>query len=195
MIIGVTGSFGSGKTAVAGMFKRLGAYVIDADEVCRSLTAPGKGVYEKVVRCFGGSILKKDMAIDRKKLGNIVFKKKTDLSKLNKIIHPEAIKVFEEMVRASKNRLVIIDAALLVESGYYKKTDRLIVVRTNKDRQVKRIMRAKGMKRSDVLRMIGMQAPLKKKLALADFIIDNSGSKKQTLFQVKRIWKQLGGSI
>jgi len=192
MIIGVTGSFGSGKTAVAGMFKKLGAYVIDADEVCHSLTAHGKGVYEKVVRCFGGSILKKDMSIDRKKLGNIVFKKKTDLSKLNKIIHPEAIRVFDEMVRASKNRLVIIDAALLVESGYYKKTDRLIVVRTNKDRQVKRIMRAKGMKRSDVLRMIGMQAPLKKKLALADFIIDNSGSKKQTLFQVKRIWKQLG---
>lgn len=195
MIIGVTGSFGSGKTAVAGMFKRLGAYVIDADEVCHSLTAPGKGVYGKVVRCFGGSILKKDMSIDRKKLGNIVFKNKTALSKLNKIIHPEAIKVFDEMVRASKNRLVIIDAPLLVESGYYKKTDRLIVVRTNKDRQIKRIMRAKGMKRGDVLRMIGMQAPLKKKLALADFTIDNNGSKKRTLFQVKRIWKQLGESV
>lgn len=195
MIIGVTGSFGSGKTAVAGMFKRLGAYVIDADEVCHSLTVPGKGVYEKVVRCFGGSILKKDMSMDREKLGNIVFKKKTDLSKLNKIIHPEAIKVINKMVRANKNRLVIIDAPLLVESGYYKKTDRLIVVRVNKDRQIKRIMRAKGMKRSDVLRMIGMQAPLKRKLALADFIIDNNGSKKQTLFQVKRIWKQLGESV
>jgi len=179
MIIGVTGNFGSGKTTVASMFRRLGACVVDADKVCYSLMAPGKGVYKRIVRTFGKAILKKDRSIDRKKLGEIVFKSRVKLNRLNKIVHPEAIKSINKIIRAKKNRVVVMDAPLLVESGYYKKMDKLIVVRSSR-------------KQSDTLGIIRMQASLKKKLALADFIIDNSGSKTKTLLQVRKIWKRMG---
>ncbi len=86
-------------------------------------------------------------------------------------------------------------AGLLVESDFYKGMDRLVVVRTNRDRQLKRIMRRSDMTQKEILERIGMQAPLKKKMVLADFIIDNSGSRKQTLFQVEKIWKTVRGEL
>lgn len=193
MIIGITGSFGSGKTTISKMFKRLGAYIIDADKVCRFLMLPSKKVYKKIVRHFGKSILKKGRSINRKALAGIVFKNKAKLNLLNKIVHPEAIREIKRIMRTNKKRkVIVIDAALLLESGFYKDMDKLVVVKAKRDKQVRRL---RGMKKSQILQRLKMQSPLKKKLALADFIIDNNGTKKETFIQVRKIWKQTRGVL
>ena len=194
MVIGITGSFGSGKTEIAKMFASLGVRVINADQVCHLLIRPRTPVYKKIIRHFGKEVLARDKSIDRKKLGEIVFKEKSKLSLLNKLIHPHAIKEIQRIIRREKrSSVIIVDAPLLVETKFYKRLDRLIVVKMRKDKQVRRIIEAKGMTKGEALDRIEKQAPLKKKLALADFIIDNNGSKKATLTQVRKIWKILGG--
>ena len=193
MIIGITGGLGSGKTTVSGMFRRMGAYVIDADKVCHSLTAPTKKVYRRIVANFGRDVLGKNKEIDRKKLAGIVFKDASKLRLLNGLVHPEAIRKIEKMIREKKNRkTIVVDAALIVESLFYKKMDKLIVVKAGLDKRVKRLIQKNGMTRKEILQRTRMQAPVRKKLALADFIIDNSGSRTKTKIQVERIWKQLG---
>ena len=191
MVIGVTGSLGSGKTAVSKMFGRLGAYVINADNVCHSLMEPGKKIYKEIVRHFGKSILMKNQAIDRKRLAGIVFKDDSKRKLLNRLVHPEAIRHIKKILKKRKG-LVVIDAALLIESGFYKSIDKLIVVKANRDRQIRRLAGRKTMTRKEILRIFKAQSSLKKKLGFADYVIDNNGSKKQTLLQVEKIWKQLG---
>ena len=191
MVIGVTGSLGRGKTAVSKMFGRLGAYVINADNVCHSLMEPGKKIYKEIVRHFGKSILMKNQAIDRKRLAGIVFKDDSKRKLLNRLVHPEAIRHIKKILKKRKG-LVVIDAALLIESGFYKSIDKLIVVKANRDRQIRRLAGRKTMTRKEILRIFKAQSSLKKKLGFADYVIDNNGSKKQTLLQVEKIWKQLG---
>ncbi|MEK6732913.1 MAG: dephospho-CoA kinase [Candidatus Omnitrophota bacterium] len=227
MIIGITGSFGSGKTTVAKMFAKLGAYTIDADKVYHSLIKPGNSCYKKIVQHFGKGILKKNQPfdypkpkgqvllrvdterrlclrskgrglapskyqeIDTKKLGRIVFEEKSKLKLLNRLVQPEIIRKIQEIIK-DFGKLIVVDAALLVESGFYKKVDKIIVVKNKISMQVKRLKQAKGLTEKDIIRRIRMQMPLKKKLAFADFIIDNSGSKKDTLSQARKVWEQIG---
>ena len=192
MIIGITGSFGSGKTTVAKMFARLGAYIIDADKVYHSLIRQREGCYKKIVKCFGKDVLDASCRIDRKKLGKIVFKDRTKLKLLNSITHPEIVKEIKRIARSKKSEFIIVDAPLLIESGFYKEVDRIILVANKKEDQVKRIRESAGLPAKETLKRIRMQMPFKKKLAFADFIIDNSGSRLSTLTQVKEIWKQRG---
>jgi len=191
MIIGITGSFGSGKTTVAKMFASLGAYVIDADKVYHSLIRQRGRCYKKIVAHFGKDILAERGRIDKAKLGKIVFKDVSKLRLLDSVTHPEIIKEIKRIVRSKKGR-VIIDAPLLIESSFYKEADRIILVANKKEEQVKRIRESVGLPAKETLRRIRMQMPFKKKLAFADFIIDNSGSRRNTLAQVKEIWKQQG---
>jgi dephospho-CoA kinase len=192
MIIGITGSFGSGKTTVAKMFTRLGAYAIDADKVYHSLIRRGERCYKKIVRYFGKDILARSGQIDREKLGKIVFKDRTKLKLLNSITHSEIMKKIKRIVKSKKGKFIIIDAPLLIESGFYKEVDSIILVANKKKDQVKRIRESDGLPARETLKRIRMQMPFKKKLAFADFIIDNSGSRLDTLTQVKEIWKQRG---
>ena len=195
-IIGITGSFGSGKTTVSRMFGDLGAYVIDADNVCHQLIKNKGGVYSKIKRSFGEGLLKKDKSIDRKILAEIVFNNKAKLRLLNRLVHPEAIRRINKIIKAKKReKIIVVDAALLIESGFYKKMDRVLLVKASRDKQVSRIRRFKGMSDIQALQRIRMQARERKKISLADFVIDNSGSKKETLSQVKKIWEQLGEGL
>ena len=111
---------------------------------------------------------------------------------LNRLTHPEVIKEIRKIVKSEKRKVIIIEAPLLIESGFYKGLDRVILVVNKKNQQVKRASEAKGLNRKDVSRRIRMQMPLKKKLAFADFIIDNSGSKKDTLSRARKVWEQIG---
>lgn len=192
MIIGITGSFGSGKTTVAKMFARLGAYAIDADKVYHSLIRQGKKCYKKIIRHFGKDILAGRGRIDREKLGKIVFKDRPKLKLLNSITHPEITKEIKRIVKLKKGKFIVIDAPLLIESGFYREVDRIILVANKKEDQVKRKRESAGLPAEETLKRIRMQMPFKKKLAFADFIIDNSGSRRNTLTQVKEIWKQRG---
>ena len=195
MIIGITGSFGSGKTTVAKMFAKLGAYAIDADKVYHSLIRPGGDCYKKIVRHFGKDILGKTGGIDRKKLGDIVFKERSKLRLLNSITHPEVVKKIKNIAKSKRGRVIVIEAPLLIESGFYKEADKVILAANKKEEQIKRIRENRGLPAEETLKRIRMQMPFKKKLAFADFIIDNSGSKAQTLRQVKNIWQKLRGGL
>ncbi|MBU1911973.1 MAG: dephospho-CoA kinase [Candidatus Omnitrophica bacterium] len=192
MIIGITGSFGSGKTTVAKMFAKLGAYAIDADKIYHSLIRPGKSCYKKIVRYFGKGILGRTGQIDKQKLGKIVFKDKAKLKTLNRLTHPEVIKEIKKIIKAGKGKVIVIEAPLLIESGFYKQVDKVILVANDREEQVKRVREDRGLAAKETFKRIRMQMPFKKKLAFADFIIDNSGSKLDTLNQVTEIWKQRG---
>ncbi|MCX5687134.1 MAG: dephospho-CoA kinase [Candidatus Omnitrophica bacterium] len=192
MMIGVTGSFGCGKTTVAKMFARLGAYAIDVDKVYHSLIRRGEKCHKEIVKYFGKDILAKSGQIDREKLGKIVFKDRSKLKLLNSITYSGIMEEIKKIVKSKKSKFIIIDAPLLIESGFYKKVDSIILVANKKEYQVKRIKESTGLSVTEILKRIRMQMPFKKKLAFADFIIDNSGSKLGTLTQVREIWKQRG---
>ena len=192
MIIGITGSFGSGKTTVAKMFAKLGAYMIDADKVYYSLIRPGKSCYKKVVGYFGKVILGRSGRIDKKKLGRIVFKDKAKLEILNSLTHPEVIKEIKKIIKAGKGKVIVVEAPLLIESGFYKQVDKVVLVANDREEQVRRVREARGISSKEIFKRIRTQMSFNKKLAFADFIIDNSGSKLSTLNQVTEIWKQRG---
>ncbi|MFH1783227.1 MAG: dephospho-CoA kinase [Candidatus Omnitrophota bacterium] len=191
MIIGLTGSFGSGKTTVSKMFKGLGANIIDADKVYHSLITPRERLYKGIIGLFGKDILKKDRTIDRKKLSSVVFKDRGRLRRLNSLTHPCVISEIKK-ISAKQKGVVILEAPLLFESGLFKDMNKIIVVKASVATQVKRLRISKGLKAGLVLERIRMQMPLKKKLAFADFIIDNDGTKKTTNSQVIKIWERLG---
>lgn len=171
MLIGITGGLGTGKTTAAKMFSRLGAKVIDADRVVHSLIDINT----------------------RKKLAKIVFRHKVYLDILCKIIHPLVIRQIGKQINRlnPKKSVIIIDAPLLMETGLHKHVDVLVVVKTKKETQIKRSMKRLGLKRSEILRRMGFQIPLIKKIRLADFVIDNDGSFAETRRQVVDIWKRI----
>jgi dephospho-CoA kinase len=191
IVIGLTGSFGTGKTTVAGFFRSYGAKVIDADKIAHQVIRPGKKAYRKIVSVFGKGILKKDKSIDRAVLSELVFNKRNLLSRLNKIVHPEVIAVIMRNINASANKVIVLDAPLLIEAGLKKQVDKLIVVKATKSRQIERAGNRLSLSRAQIIKRIKCQIPLKNKLRLADFIIDNQGSIRQTKEQVRKIRRQL----
>lgn len=193
IIIGLTGGFGTGKTTVARIFKKLGAVVIDADKIAHEIILPGGAVYKKVVSLFGRTIVKRNGRIDRKRLGRIVFNDRKRLLLLNSLIHPEVINRIEGIVkkRYAANKIFIIDAPLLIEAGLLELLDKLIVVTTERKTQIARCVKNFGISRKDVTKRIRSQMPLLKKRSLADFIIDNNGSLSAARRKVKKIWREI----
>lgn len=190
MRLGITGSFGSGKTTVAGMFAGLGAGVIDADKITHALLQDA-GVKQRIKNIFGAKVFF-GSRIDREKLGETVFKNKRLLDKLCGILHPRVIREIERISRRSKinGRPIIIDAPLLLEAGLGKKMDAVIVVYAPRKAQLRRL-REKGYTYSQVCSRIRMQLPLREKLKSADYVIDNGNGLEQTEKQVKKIWGEL----
>lgn len=191
LILGITGSFGSGKTTVAQIFKSSGAHVLDADKLAHDCLIPGTLSYKRIIKVFGKGILKQDKTIDRKKLAAIVFNNKNLLLKLNRIIHPAVIRIIKDKINSSGSKLIVLDVPLLLESGLKKQADKLIVVKITKQKQIERIRKRDALGLRDILNRISNQIPLKQKAKLADFIIDNSGTLKETRKQVKNIWKSI----
>ncbi len=191
LVLGVTGSFGSGKSTVAIFFARRGATVIDADKICHDLIRPGSKVYSKIIRVFGCKVLGRGGVISRRLLAEEAFGDKNKLSGLNKIVHPEAIKTIKQRIAAVKRGLVIVDAPLLIEAGLKSSVDKLIVVNIRKYSQLKRLLAKKNISKSQILKRISRQMPLKEKARLADFIIDNNSTLKNTEKQVELLRRKL----
>lgn len=193
LIVGITGGLGTGKSTVTGIFRKLGAAVISADRIAHDLILPEGPAYKKVVSLFGVKILKKDKRIDRKKLAQIVFNDKRKLMLLNSVIHPKVIKRIKEIIKKDRTskKVYIIDAPLLIEAGALNMIDRLIVVATDRNTQIKRCIKNFGLKRSDILKRIRCQMPLAKKRRLADFIIDNNRPLNSTKKMVEKIWEEI----
>lgn len=195
LLVGVTGSFGSGKTAAARMLRGLGASCLDADRIYHQLIRPGTLVYKRIVSVFSRQILKRNRQIDRKKLAKMVFSNKGALKRLSQITHPAVIKeiklILIKLKKHKKNKVIVIDAPLLIEAGLTGMLDKLIVVNLNKKNQLLRCRKHRQMSDFEIIKRVRSQAPLRKKLKLADFIIDNNGTLKQTQKQVSVIWKKL----
>lgn len=190
-IVGLTGSFGGGKTTVAKMFKRYGATVIDADAIIRKLLGPKGKCVKRVAKVFGHGILKSNQ-INRNVLAKIVFQDPRELKVLTDILYPIGLKEIKRQIdRQRKAKLIVLDVPLLFESGWDKLTDVNIVVKSNLTIQIQRIQRKRKFSRADILRRLKYQMPLKEKLQRADIIIDNRGSLSQTDAQVKAIVHKL----
>jgi len=197
LIVGLTGGIVGGKSTVASMFKDLGAETIDADILGHSVILPYKPAYKKITRLFGKDILQFDLTIDREKLGKIVFANQTCLKKLNEITHPEIIELIKKEISLAKQRthnqkkILIIDAALIYEAEIDGLMDEIIVVYIDEDEQIKRLARRNNLSKDEALQRIKSQMPMKEKVKLADYVIDNSRSLNKTKKQVEKIWLKL----
>jgi dephospho-CoA kinase len=195
MLIGLTGGMGSGKSIVAEMFQSLGAHIIDADRIGREIMVPGTDAYERVVDAFGREILKGDRSIDRKKLGDMIFGNPEKIALLNECTHPEIFREIDRRVKEIRQKtpdaLIIVDAALLVETGAYKTFDKLVVVYVDEETQLKRLKERDGFTDEEVTKRISSQMPLKEQVKYADFVIYNDKGLEETRRQVEEVYKTL----
>jgi dephospho-CoA kinase len=193
IILGVTGSFGSGKSTVAGIFRSFGAKVIDADILAHQCLTKGRDTYRRIVKLFGKGILQEGGAIDRRKLAAIVFANTVALKKLNSIIHPKVIRQIKREIRRAVKGIIVLDVPLLVESGLVSLADKTIVVKMDPAVQLRRLRQKTSLLDNEILMRIKCQSPLRKKMRFADFIIDNSGTigelKKKVQAIRRRLWK------
>ena len=191
LTIGITGGFGTGKSFVASIFRKLGAKVIDADKLAHKALKKGTAVYKRVVKEFGSSILDKKGSIDRKALAGIVFNDKKQLVKLNRIVHPVVIREIKKSIRVSWNRIIVIDAPLICETSLSGIIDILVVVKASSKVQIDRCVRKFRIKEKDVCKRVACQIPLTKKIEKADHVIDNNGTKEKTRREVTRLWQSI----
>ncbi|GAI28496.1 unnamed protein product, partial [marine sediment metagenome] len=183
------GSIGSGKSTVARMFQELGAEIIDADKVRHSLLRK-KEARESIVKNFGSSILDKEGKIERRKLGGIVFRDKKRLEELNSIIHPLISSEIKRKITFSEARIIIIDAAILLETGWDSLVDKVIVVNASYESRRKRIKESSLLSSKEVEGIIKAQFSQDEKIQRADFFIENEKGIEESKRQVEQIWSK-----
>lgn len=193
-MVGVTGSYGSGKSTVSGMLRKLGARVIDADAIAGECLERGHPLERNIRRLFGPSIVGPRGRIDRRLLAKCVFRSRRRVAALNSLVHPWVLRRIRSLVRALRARVVVIDAPLLIESGLSRDVDAVIVVRTRAATRFRRLRRL-GISRAQVRARLDNQMPQNKKEALADHVVDNDGTPGGTKKQVVKIWRGLGRKL
>lgn len=192
LLVGLTGGIGSGKSTVSGMLAERGAEIIDADHIAREVVMPCTPAWCKIRDHFGPGVLHPDGHIDRQALADIVFGDPGKLALLNEITHPAIFQRIAERLEAAHGRdvVVVLDAALLIETGLAQRVDMLLVTHSPKEVQVERLA-AKGMEASRARARIAAQLAPEERLARADLVIDNSGSVEDLGRQVDELWVQL----
>jgi len=194
IIVGLTGSVGTGKSTVTNFFRELGAYIIDWDELAREVTHPQLRAWKEIVEYFGKDCLNEDLTINRQKLAEIVFPDKEKVAKLNQIVHPEVFKKDERITSEIKSldtdALIIKDIPLLFELTRPIFVDKTVVVSASEQTQLRRL-EEKGMSREDARSRIKSQIPLEEKIKSADFVINNDGPLEETKKQVEEIYSLL----
>jgi dephospho-CoA kinase len=193
--VGLTGGLACGKSFVGEALASFGCFLIQADELGHQVLAIGGEAYEPVVREFGRDVLAGDGQIDRPRLAARVFGNQEALARLNSLVHPPVIRREEELSAAfaaeHPDGIVVVEGAILIETGSYRRFDRLILVVCEEAQQLERAMRRPGAVESDVRRRLTHQLPLAEKRKFADFIIDTSGSKEDTLRQTRSLYDEL----
>ena len=195
LIIGLTGSIGTGKSTIANKFSDLDIPVVDADLIAREVVEPGKEVYKDIVATFGEEILQNNKTLDRKALGKIVFNDESKRKQLNAIIHPairkEMLRQRDEWVQRGKE-CVVLDIPLLYESGLTHYVDKVIVVYVDPDVQLHRIIARDESTEEEAKSRINSQMPIKEKAEKADAVINNNGSKEESYKQLIAILEEWG---
>jgi dephospho-CoA kinase len=188
--LGLTGGIASGKSAVAAMLREMGFAVLDADSLAHKLMEPGLPTYEDVVREFGSTIVDSAGRIDRAKLAALVFADRNKLERLNAIVHPRVqeamLQQFGEWALNGTRDAAFVEAALLVEAGYHKHLDGLVVAWSRPEQQLERL-RTRGLSVEEARRRIAAQLPVDEKLRYATEKIDCSGSIEDTRRQVEAL--------
>ena len=192
LLVGLTGGIASGKSTVSAMLAERGAEVIDADHIARQVVLPGTPAWHKIRDHFGPGVLHPDGQIDRQALADLVFADKAKLALLNEITHPDIFARIADRLEALHDRdvVVVLDAALLIETGLAEGVDVVIVVSSPRAIQVERLA-AKGMGRRDANDRVAAQLPPEQRLARADIVIDNSGSLEDLGRRVDQAWEEL----
>ena len=197
--VGLTGGIASGKTTVARMLAGHGAFVLDADGVVHDLLRPGTPVFEAVVARFGGELMDGAGRLDRARLGRVVFRDGEARRALEAIVHPallsEVERRFAEYAVSGRSPIAVLDAALVVETGLWRRFHRLIVVRCSAAVQRRRLLVRDRLSPAEVEARIAAQAPLSDKLALADYVVDTGGTLRETEQRVAGVWAALSVDV
>jgi dephospho-CoA kinase len=193
--VGLTGSIAVGKSFVCEMFRELGCHVLDADKTAREVVEPGTPGLAKIVEKFGTSILQASGELDRGKLGAIVFADEEKRQLLNSIIHPLVIEAQDrwskQWEQADPKGIAIVDAALMIESGGYKRFDKLVVVWCQPEIQLERLIMRDNLSAEEASRRIAAQMPQEEKKKFADYLIDTSAGFADTRRQTIEIFEVL----
>ena len=199
LLVGLTGSIATGKSTVSRMFAHLGARVLDADLLAREVVMPGQPAYLKIVEEFGQGVVQDDGTLDRKALGAIVFAEPARRKRLEEITHPAIAarqqRILSVLDEEAFEGIVIWDVALLFETGGVAKMDRVVVVATDPETELARLMARDGMAEADARARIASQMPVAEKAKRAHYVIDNSGDRIQTEGQVKAVYEALLGEL
>jgi dephospho-CoA kinase len=194
--VGLTGGIASGKSTVARTLAGLGCVTIDADAVVARLYRPGNPGFEALVKHYGRDIVAADGQINRPKLADIAFASSGSTKQLNALIHPLVIEEEKRIISAEaarfpdRSRVVVVEATLLLESGGKQRYDKIVVVDVAPEVQIERGV-ARGMQREDVARRIAQQMQRDERLALADYVIDNSGDARALEIETHRVYAGL----
>ena len=194
MVIGLTGGIASGKSTVSAKLKQLGAAIIDVDILARGVVSKGEIAYNRIIQCFGENILLPSGEINRKRLGSVVFSNKEKLALLNSITHPEIInRVMDKIqeLKAAGNKVIVVDAAILIEMGLYKYVDSVWVVIVDRETQIKRLIERDKFDYKDSENRINSQFTNEVRKKYADVIIDNNKSIEEVGKKLEELWNNI----
>lgn len=196
-LIGLTGNIACGKSSVVAILRELGAHTLDADQVTRRLQEPGTPVYERIVALFSPAVATAPNGpLDRRALGAIVFSDPVALAQLEAIVHPAVHDAIEEWLaevaqHAPSPTVAVIDAIKLLERGWKDVCDAVWVVTSTPEQQAARLIQERGLSEAEAWQRINAQPPQAEKIAQADVVIDNSGTREHTRAQVVNIWQRI----
>lgn len=193
-LVGLTGGIASGKSEVSERFAMAGAELIDADEIAREVLLPGEEAYRKVVEHFGPGILDEDGFIDRTALGGIVFADASKRAVLNELTHPRVIARIADSLEllTAFDGMVVLDVPLLVEAGVQRGYDAVVVVASDPESQVRRLVEHRGSTEAEARARLAAQAPLEEKLAVATHVIWNDGTLDELHERADAVARELG---
>lgn len=195
VVVGLTGGVASGKSTVVSMFAEEGARVIDIDQLSRLVVEPGWPAWHEIIAFFGREVLREDGALDRRRLGHVVFSDAMKRRKLEQIVHPRVLDEYEKRLNSirenDKQAIVIADVPLLIEVELEARFDRVIVVYAPPKLQTRRLIGRDGLTEQAALERLTSQMPIEEKARRADSVIDNSGPLEKTRQQVRRLYQGL----
>lgn len=193
--VGLTGGLASGKSFVGEALRDMGCLLVQADELGHEALTPGGAAYAPVIAEFGREVVTAEGTIDRRALAALVFADAGRLARLNALVHPAVVRREEELIaefaRRDPGGIAVVEAAILIETGSYRRFDKLILVTCDEEQQVARALRREGAVEGDIRARISRQMPLEEKRKYADFVIDTSGQKEDTLRQTRAVYDSL----
>ncbi len=193
--VGLTGGMGTGKSTASDIFRKLGAFIFDADKEAKLLLDTSKNIQNKLITEFGTDILNSENKIDRTKLARVSFQDEDHQFKLNSIIHPHIFdkidESFEKNFLQKKYPILIVDGALIFESGLHTHLDYIITITANMKFRMSRILENTMLTREDIVRRIELQWRDDEKIRLSDFTIPNNGTEKELKAQIQKVYAKL----